>query len=230
MPDKDFNWWELLGTGAGMAVGGTAGFLLGGPGGAVAGAGLGASIGQQISPGGFWTEGQTAATPLLQPESAGVTAAALKEMEAARNMMRQEIGTGIQGIRQRFGQAGTFQSGARGRAEDVARQQGLRSLSGAFAGIELEAVRARQQGAATNLALQMQEAQMLWQKEMQENAMITSLITTALPFFMKSGQTDPSLSLDPRSPQDRIDIWEELGLDPFIMESGGGQSPWQRVQ
>ncbi len=169
------------------------------------------------------------AAPLRGVESAGITAAALKEMEAARNIMRQEIGTGVQNIRQRFGQAGTFQSGARGRAEDAFRQQGLGRLSDAFAGIELEAIRARQAGATSTIALQMQEAQFAWNKRQAENAMITQLVTTALPFFMKQDQvTTPSL--DPSSGQDRVKIWEDLGLDPFIMESGGGQSPWTRIQ
>lgn len=161
------------------------------------------------------------ADPLRGVESAGITAAAIKEMEAARNIMRQEIGTGVQSINQRFAQAGTFQSGARGRAEDQFRQQGLGRLSDAFAGIELEAIRARQSGAASTIALQMQEAQFAWQKRAQENAMITSLVSTALPFIMKQGAPDAGLSLDPTQ------AFADMGIDPFLAQGGGN---WRQLQ
>ena len=207
---RDFNWWEALGAGVGTAAGAGLGLLVGQP---VAGAALGFSIGTSVSPGGFWNEDQGNAEPLRGVESAGVTAAAIKEMQAARNIMRQEIGTGVQSINQRFAQAGTFQSGARGRAEDQFRQQGLGRLSDAFAGIELEAIRARQSGAASTMALQMQEAQFAWQKREQENAMIRTLVTTALPFFMKQDTPDASLSLDPTQ------AFADLGIDPFLAQA-----------
>lgn len=161
---------------------------------------------------------QADATALRQPDSAGITAAAMKEMEAARNIMRQEVGSGIQTIRQGFGQAGTFQSGARFARESEFRQQGLQSLANSFAGIELDAIQARQSGAANQLALQMQEANFAWQKRQQENAMISSLVSTALPFFMDKGGSGGTPSLDPTQ------AFGDVGLDPFLAQAPNWQA------
>lgn len=224
MPEgQSFNWWEALGTGVGGTLGGIGGFLVGGPAGAIAGAGLGANIGQQISPGGFWNPNAVQPEALPQTASAGVTAAALREMEAASSIIRRDVGTGVQAIRNRFGQAGTFQSGARGRAEDVFRQQGIGRLSDALAGIELEAIRARQSGQVNTIALQMQEAQFAWQKRQMENQMLTDIVSTGLQFILPKASA-PTPSLNP------LDAFNDAGIDPMVAMSGGSFQPANPAQ
>lgn len=186
-----FNWWEALGAGVGIVGGAALGTLVGNP---IGGAAVGFGIGTAVSPGGFWNEDPEA---LRKPDSAGITAAAMSEMNAADVLMRRNIAVGTQDIRNRFGAAGTFQSGARGQAEDRFREQSLRNLSGAFAGIELEAIRAHQGAEANALAINMQQAQLSWQKQQQENAMISSIIEVGLPFILDSkgaGSNAPALN------------------------------------
>lgn len=216
MPEREFNWWELLGGLGGMAVGGTAGFLLGGPGGAKVGAGLGYGIGTGVSPGGYWNEPQ--AGPLKGVESADITKAALTEMEAARSTMARQASYDIQRMRPQYGGAGVYQSGARERMEMGVRERYAGQLGTALAGISIESQRAQAAIQQGDIATAMQQSELAWRKQAAEQQMFGAILEAALPYMLKSPQAAdqaPSLNLD--------SALLELGLDPMSLAGFQGR-------
>lgn len=184
-PERSFNWWELLGAGLGTGVGGGLGFLVGGPAGAKVGAGLGYAAGTGISPGGYWNTEQPTAQPLRGVDSAGITAAAMQEMDAARRVMARRTADDITAMRPQFAQRGAFQSGARERTERGIRENYAGRLADALAGISLESQGLQQQGRGLDMQMALSETQLGINKQMMENQMIDSVLEVGLPFALE---------------------------------------------
>lgn len=141
-------------------------------------------------------------------ESAGLTSAALHEMEAARSIMERQSAYDIQRLRPQFGGTGAFRSGARTRAEMGIREAYAGRLADALAGIALESEQARRgEGVA--------ERQMAMQQRQIENQQISNILSVALPFILNKtmGQdTTPEISQNPNL------AMMQFGLDPNVGE------------
>lgn len=151
-------------------------------------------------------------------DSADLTAAAMKEMEAARQVMSRQAAYDIQGVRPRF--AGAYQSGARERTEMGIKEQYAGQLATALAGISLESQRtaaALQQG---NIALAMQESEAAWRKQAAEMEMWSAILEAGLNVAMKSPQTAdtaPSMNVDAEL--------NRLGLDTMALYGWEARMP-----
>jgi hypothetical protein len=136
---------------------------------------------------------------LRQPESTGLTAAAVKQMEAQQRIMQQSVGSAIEQARVSAGQRGMYTSGEMLTKEEDIRQRGMTGLSSALANIGLQSEGLKQQGQYMDIQTAMQETQMMIQKQQQEAAMIEQTVSTMLPMLMQRfGQqaSTPEMSMD----------------------------------
>lgn len=185
------NWWEYVAAGLGTGLGFVAGLPVGQP---ILGAGLGYKIGTDISPGGFQKQ-DTPEMSLRQPASADITAAAIKQMEAQKRIMGEQVASSIEQERISRAGRGMYSTGAGFAREGDIRQGGMAALSSALAQTGLQAQGLQQQGAALGLQQQMQQAQMLYQKQQTEAQLYGNILEVVLPFFMKKDSDSSRLDL-----------------------------------
>lgn len=164
---------------------------------------LGPALQQQMY-GARLDEANADAAALRPTASAGITAAAEKEMEAQQRIMRQEVGSAIEQSRIGYGQRGMYSSGARlGREQDI-RQQGMGALATALAGIGLKAEGVRQQGQYMDTQTAMMETQLARQKQEADVASIDQIVSVILPMLLQKGEGTDVPILDPQAELDSL--------------------------
>jgi hypothetical protein len=134
------------------------------------------------------------------PRNADVTAAAVDQIRAEQDVINRQLAMGIQRTGLRYGQAGTYQSGARKQAEDLLERGAMTDLSNALARVGLQTAGLQEQGRQFDINAAMAESQLRAQKRAADTQALAAGIEAGIPLLFdqllskySGGEAAPSL-------------------------------------